>query len=319
MSETQLRELFSRHADTEEPPLSARFVARSVDAGRGRLRRRRATRAAAGGVATVAALAVAATAIFGGGGTDGRSPVNIPGEQVQAAPQDAVSLLGQIALAAGRQRIDIRDDRFIYEKRQFVTDVPVQGNLDNQVAGMSESWLSVDGSQPGWHTFPDKRGEPYSGAIPPNPRPSLEDPTYKYLTTVTTDPDTLLAQVRAAVAARPGNSKPVANDLADPDQDAFEVIGGILNRTMLPPKLGAALYQAAARIPGVTMIADIADLAGRPGIGVRRASAVRGTSATWVFDRQSYEFLGASSERKTRGPSYAVLTRVVVDRARQAP
>jgi hypothetical protein len=320
MSETQLRELFSRHSDAAEPPLSPQFLAQSVDAGRRRMRRGRAARAATGGVAAVAALTIAATAIFGGSASTGR-----PGQQVVAEPQDAVTLLGRISLAAGQRSIEVRDDQFIYEKRWFVSRVPVQGKdsgevTEREVSGSSERWVSVDGTKPGWHTLPDKQGQPFSQAWPVNSQPSLAEPTYKYLTTLPTDPDALLEQVRAAVAARPG--KP--GDVTDPDQEAFDLIGLTLNQTMLPPLLGAALYQATARIPGVTVIADATDAAGRPGIAVSRTSSVHDSSAMWIFKKGTYEFLGAHTvngyQPKLRGDTnYAIIMRAVVDQVRQTP
>ncbi|GIJ72737.1 CU044_5270 family protein [Virgisporangium ochraceum] len=324
MSETQLREMFSRHADTPEPPLPPRFVADTVDAGHRRVRQRRAARAATGGVAAVAALAVAATAVLGpGGSTPGRVPDAIEAPRATGsgsatdAPADAVALLGRIALASAQRRIDIRDDQFIYEKRQFATQVSVQVNPAGEVAGTSEAWTSVDGSKTGWHIMPDKRGQLYSGPHPGRPEWGLSNPSYKYLTSLTTDPDTLLAQIRASVDARP--TKP--DQRSDRDQEAFDVIGHVLNWSMLPPQLGAALYAAAAKIPGVTMIPLVTDLAGRPGIAVARTGPLD-DSSTWIFDRNTYEFLGGNTRRGGKEPgggSYAILTRAVVDDVQQRP
>ena len=86
--------------------------------------------------------------------------------------------------------------------------------------------------------MPDKRGQVFSGPHPGKPEWGLSNPSYKYLTTLTTDPDALLAQIRASVDARP--TKP--DQTRDLDQEAFDVIGHVLNWSMLPPRLGAALY-----------------------------------------------------------------------------
>jgi hypothetical protein len=337
MSEAQLRDMF-RQADDVEPPLPPHFVAGSIEAGRRRLRHRRTVRATTGGVAAVAALAIAATAVVGGtGGTGGVSgvdhgavggtPADVPGQhqEVPDAPQNAIALLERVSLVAGQRPEQVRRDQFIYEKRQFSTPVPTEVNPNGEIAGVSESWDSVDGSKPGWTVMPDKRGQQFSGPTPAEADPSLEgNTTYTYLTTLPTDPSALLAKVRTAVAARPG-SKP--GDRVDADQETFEVIGGVLNNTMLPPRLGAALYQAVAKIPGVTMITEVTDLAGRPGIAVQRVSAQNGDTSRWIFDRRTYEFLGANVSQLTRyrdgdrfaTSSFAILTRAVVDEVRQTP
>ena len=67
-----------------------------------------------------------------------------------------------------------------------------------------------------------------------------------------------------------------------------------------PPRLVAALYRAAAFIPGVRIVPNTVDAAGRPGIGVTLSSRpgpgrprpTRATRIDWIFDRQSYRFLG---------------------------
>jgi hypothetical protein len=237
---------------------------------------------------------------------------------VVAGPRDAADLLGRISLAAARQRVEIRDDQFIHEKRRFVTRLPVpkDGMPFTEVAGDSDRWVSVDGSRPGWHILPGKDGRMYSQAWPVNPEPSLIDPTYRYLTTLPTDPDALLALVHAA-----GNG-PHRGPAPDRDQAAFELVGELLNNSMLPPDLGAALYRAAARIPGVTVIADATDVAGRPGIAVSRTSTagpdpIATSSAKWIFDKETYDFLGASVDHAGKGTSYtnfAIIDRQVVDR-----
>jgi hypothetical protein len=315
MSETQLRELFARHADTDEPPLTAGFVERSVDAGRRSLRRRRAVRAATGGVAAVVALAIGVTVLS----TLGEPPPTRPGQpQAVAEPRDAADLLGRISLAAARQRPDIRDDQFIHEKRHFVTRMPIpkDGNPYTDLTGDSERWTSVDGTRPGWHILPGKDGRTVSQPWPAGTRPSLMDPTYRYLTTLPTDPDALLAQIYTAAVARTNGSA------FERDQLAFELVGNLLNNAMLPPDLGAALYKAAAKIPGVTLIADATDVAGRHGIAVGRKGTTVKRSATWIFDKKTYDFLGASVHRQpTKGDdvtsngytNYAILSREVVD------
>ena len=60
---------------------------------------------------------------------------------------------------------------------------------------------------------------------------------------------------------------------------------------MVPPRLGQALLRAAAQIPGVILLHNVADAAGRRGIAVARtASGVLRTEL--IFAPGSYRFIG---------------------------
>ncbi len=78
------------------------------------------------------------------------------------------------------------------------------------------------------------------------------------------------------------------------DQEMLVIVGDLLRETFAPPQYRSALYQVAARIPGVELMGSVSDPAGRPGIGV---------AATWnasdyrsryelIFDPETSEFLG---------------------------
>lgn len=91
----------------------------------------------------------------------------------------------------------------------------------------------------------------------------------------------------------------------------------------MPPQNTAALYRAAARIPGVKEIPDAVDVAGRHGIAITREDASSATRDEWIFDKRSLAFLGARgfiTHDKQKGitsdtltGSTAVLQRAVVD------
>ena len=88
----------------------------------------------------------------------------------------------------------------------------------------------------------------------------LNDPTYRLLQTLPTNPHALLAMIyRIERGHGPG-----------PDQEAFVTIGDLLRNTIAPPKVTAALYRAAALIPGVTFVPNATDAIGRPGVAVAR-------------------------------------------------
>ncbi|WP_123975506.1 hypothetical protein [Streptomyces sp. Ag109_O5-1] len=62
----------------------------------------------------------------------------------------------------------------------------------------------------------------------------------------------------------------------------------------LLPELDAALYRTAAKIPGVSVVADAKDFTGRSGIGL--SFRERDGRTVWVFDRKSLDFLGSADE-----------------------
>jgi hypothetical protein len=66
---------------------------------------------------------------------------------------------------------------------------------------------------------------------------------------------------------------------------------------LLPPRLGAALMEAAARIPGITVIRHATTVAGQPGIGLARALQNPGRSPLrWevIVSPSTYRFIGAN-------------------------
>ncbi|GAA4988207.1 hypothetical protein GCM10023205_68920 [Yinghuangia aomiensis] len=97
-------------------------------------------------------------------------------------------------------------------------------------------------------------------------------------------------------------------------------------RSWAPPQVSAALYQAAARIPGVTVVPSATDAAGREGVAVARSA--QGRETQWIFDRATHTFLGERTvlvEASDTGPagtvlgSSAVLAKAAADRAGEAP
>ena len=70
-------------------------------------------------------------------------------------------------------------------------------------------------------------------------------------------------------------------------------------QTLMPPEVRAALYQALAKIPGVTVVQGATDAAGRRGVAFARAAAIEGPgSSRWlrleiVLDGHTHRYLGA--------------------------
>ena len=96
----------------------------------------------------------------------------------------------------------------------------------------------------------------------------------------------------------------------------------------MPSATAAAIYRAAARIPGVTEVDDAVDAAGRHGIAIAREDTRLGLRTEWIFDASTLGYLGersvlsrdsAMGEAGTVFDTRAVLERAVVDRSGQEP
>jgi hypothetical protein len=112
---------------------------------------------------------------------------------------------------------------------------------------------------------------------------------------VPTDPDGLLAAIYQLV--QDPECAPIL--VGDTVQDrAFMLIDGML-QTVQPAEVRAALYQALAKIPGVTVVQGATDAAGRRGVAFVRAAAIEGPgSSGWlrleiILDSHTYRYLGA--------------------------
>jgi hypothetical protein len=112
---------------------------------------------------------------------------------------------------------------------------------------------------------------------------------------VPTDPDGLLAAVYQLVEDPACAPIPVGDTVQD---RAFMLIDGML-QTLMPAEVRVALYQALAKIPGVTVVQGATDAAGRRGVAFARAAAVEGSgSSGWlrleiILDSHTYRYLGA--------------------------
>jgi len=123
--------------------------------------------------------------------------------------------------------------------------------------------------------------------------------TFRELQALPTDPDSLLEKIYAGTKGE-GQTRESA---------ALEKIGDLLPDASLLPELDAALYRAAAKIPGVSLVTDTKDYTGRSGIGLSFKD--RDGDTVWVFDKNSLQFLGT--------PDEALLNVGVANRAGETP
>lgn len=336
MTEPRLQDLFDTPDTADEPPMPAGFAQSALELGRRRTRRRRTTRAAAtGGVAAVAALAVGGAMMLGGGAApDGARPPAAAGSHSTAAgrPTTATELLDRASLAAYHQNPTVRPDQFIYQKtlvksREPAPDVDspaLHGDADSNLRGVKtvqysetgESWSSADGSRRGWATSPLKAGDDRRFRTMRVRHPSLDVPTYQYLTTLPTDPDALMRRIDAAAQAR-ADQKPGQQHRLTVMR--FEVIENVLNVGIVPAELARPLYTDLGRLPGVELVRSATDAAGRKGIGVAITDPDSQIRYMIIFDRHDYRFLGYKTDDPATGKYLtwsAILAVDVVDQVK---
>jgi hypothetical protein len=283
-----------------------------------RTRRPRRMALAAAGACLLAAAAVTA-GLIGLPGHSG-SPAGGPGGQVAAA-----QLLSKIADAASRARAaDVRDSQFEYiasevsfgtgdgatpsqpHKRQIwipVADLCGPGLLleNGQKTSLSER------KQAGSVTGGNGQNTRDVGPRCPD-RGSLNDPTYRLLQSLPTDPRVLLNLIYTTEKGA-GQS---------PGQEAFTTIGDLLDESIAPPEVSAALYKAAALIPGVSVVPDAVDAIGRPGVAV--SFTFNGEQSEWIFDKNTLQWLGERDFMNgTLTGKTAVLGRAFVDHPGEIP
>ena len=265
----------------------------------------------AGAVLTAAAVAIAtATAV----GTHASPPAPKAGQP--AAPATAAQLLVKIAAAAARQPAPVvRDSDFTYIRSEVAYEVDSisNGHETSSMENLHERriWLPVanvcatgllieQGERTPISPFPVVNGkvdrDPPKGTPMPNfTCPSeghLGDTTYRLLQSIPTQPDALLAYLKAG--------KKWTND--DPPTE----IGDMIRETIMPPALAAALYRLAATLPGATLVPHATNVAGRAGIGIMWTSktARQVYKNEWIFDKTTLRFIG----EKTYDPGTGRLT-----------
>jgi hypothetical protein len=203
------------------------------------------------------------------------------------------------AAAAARSAPEVRPrpDQFLYVRSAYRD-------------GVYEAWLTVDGTQDGRIRPVGSEPVPIAGCrgglapvyrgtqrIPGATEPCVPDPAY--LPGLPTTADDMLGYLRRSTDG--ANRDDSTNDMA-------KQVWFLAELKLLRPAARAALFEAAKRIPGVTIVPDATDGAGRPGIGVAWTHE-GGPPVMLVFDRTTYRLLGSTDESLQR--------QVVVDRVGQ--
>jgi len=265
-----------------------------------RPRRKPAIVIAAAGAAALAAAIVLALL-----------PGNTPGTSAAA-----VRLLAKIASTAARQPSpQVRDSQFWYIKswvsnlvcnggsgNNCVLEKPQEAQIWQSVSNMCVTGLlRADGQDTPLKFSSNYLHCPYQGGV--------HDPTYRFLQSLPTDPHALLSLIE----------REMQGQLPRPEE-AFTTIGDMLGAAIAPPRISAALYRAAALIPGVTVVPDATDAIGRHGVAV--AYTYQDIRTEWIFSKRTLRYLGNRDINVTTGSSAgvsAILQRAFVDHAGQIP
>ncbi|MGW0432469.1 CU044_5270 family protein [Micromonospora sp. NPDC003197] len=250
-----------------------------------------------GGLAAAGvAAAVAGVVVLAPGAPDGGSTPDAP-----VAQADPAWVLMSAATTA-RQLPDItpQPHQFVYRRSQDGPEI-------------YESWLSVDGTRDGLVKKTSGGGSEQSvipgcrngraavvkggQVIVGRTEPCTPDPAYH------PDLPTDAAAMKAYLlknASGEGEANSIAKDVAS------------LAADYLRPQSRAALYEAAATVPGLRVVKDATDSMGRSGIGIAwpTKTADGGKEMVMVFDAKTYAFLGFAK-------TSAELALTVVDRVGQ--
>ena len=268
-------------------------------------------------LAAAAVAVVAGALVFALAGTDSE----------QAA--SAATVLRQTgSVARSQPRLVLRPGQFVYTRSRnvgMVTTV-LDGKSFNVLEPHDrEIWLGPTGGRlheltgrPTFLTPHDREtwialGRPLTTVVGESNNTLTPEPAL----TLPTAPDALFAELRKQAE---GNGNGVYPEM-------FTLVGDALRETGASPAQRAALYDVAARIPGVQLLGSVRDPAGRLGTGVALDSPANHMRQTLVFDPDTSALL---AEQQTALPGgiapagtvlgYAVyLQQAVVDSPQERP
>jgi hypothetical protein len=279
--------------------------------------RRRARRPLIAALSAGAVLAaVAATALV----------LVLSGGQPAPASPAAVELLAKVADVAARQpALPVSNGEFMYIRSEVSYAVYENGSQTPHMEPLHERqiWQPVANVCHWGLVIED--GERTSLAPSPGSGPSfsvkcgpgnLDNVTYRLLQSLPTNPRTLLSQIYTFDQVN-GEGQALGSD-----GEAFVTIGDLIRETIVPPSTAAALYRAAALIPGVTLIGHVTTVEGQPGIAIAWTSSQ--DRYEWIFDPATLQYVGERDYDMSTGKpvvtgNAAVLQRAFVSKAGQLP
>jgi hypothetical protein len=208
----------------------------------------------------VAAALVAAVAV----GTGGVRPSPDGGNTTEIAQTPATRTFELAANHAATVPFTApRPDQWLYIKNRNLSPSAIAADKGQDPDSIMEVWKSADGKQMA-------EFNPFLGYV----QAWDQDNEYPRLSTLPTNPQALLAALRAETTGE--STDPLApRPEVDTSEDAqngllFERIAMILDGNLLPPDVTAALWRAAALVPGVSQADELVEIDGRTVIAVGR-------------------------------------------------
>ena len=213
------------------------------------------------------------------------------GRHGQAAAS-AAPVLRKVAHTALRQRppVPLVKGHFRYTKSSQAYLV-IDGDKNGWVAlgpKIREVWLGPTGGlviersgKPRFLSESDREHWIAAGSPQVNPPTVDEKLPPPRPNNLPTDPDALYARLHAQVE---GNSYSA-------DAEMLGEIGDALREADISPQLRAALFEVAARIPGIQLIGPVTDRVGRHGVAVAYSDSTRHQSQELIFDPKTSALL----------------------------
>jgi hypothetical protein len=128
--------------------------------------------------------------------------------------------------------------------------------------------------------------------------PGTHEISYADLSSLPADPRALISRLERICTAN-GNDGRYCH--------AFALIGELFSAYLMPPALTAELFQALGDIPGVTVVRNAVDPAGRHGVAFRLPTSPSGAYDEIILDPRSYQFMGMDSSSAAAPERTAVL------------
>jgi hypothetical protein len=238
-------------------------------------------------IGTAAAAAVAVIAAV--------TTLTLVGGPGGGAEASAATLLHEMAGVAAKQPEPVRPDKgdYLYVKSEnaFLTAMAGDAGFAVLVPATREVWLGQNGvlrettGKPLFLSDGDRQRWIAAGSPDLGGSRTYTDSLGQYNSTTPSLPSDPNALYVALKEQAKGQGTSLYNEM-------FVLVGDSLRETSATPAQRAALYEVAARIPGVELVGDVTDSAGRKGVAVAMADNSSHARQLLIFDPQSSMMLG---------------------------